>query len=134
MTSIRILVKKLKRLTLLIIAIGLFAVLAVSSLIIYENDVLNPAGSNGSWQRPIENFATGLAADNYKVYITDLFGTVSAYTTQSGSLSGTQAPTQAILLQDYTCHLTKFSVAEWMLQLVASIKQRESLSGVSMDK
>jgi outer membrane protein assembly factor BamB len=85
MTSIRILVKKLKRLTLLIIAIGLIAVLAVSSLIIYENGVLNPAGSNGSWQRPIENFATGLAADNDKVYVTDIFGTVSAYTTQSGS-------------------------------------------------
>ena len=79
------LMKKLKRRTLTVVAIGLIAVIVVSSLIIYENSVLNPAGSSGSWQRPIENFATGLAADNDKVYVTDIFGTVSAYTTQSGS-------------------------------------------------
>lgn len=74
----------LKRRTLLIVAIGLIAIIIASSLIIYENSVLNPAGSSGSWQRPIENFATGLAADNDKVYVMDNFGTVSAYTTQSG--------------------------------------------------
>ena len=76
--------KKLSRRTLLVVAIGLIAVIAVSSLVIYEDRVFNPAGSSRFWQRPIENFATGLTADNDKVYVTDLFGTVSAYTTQSG--------------------------------------------------
>lgn len=74
----------MKRRNLLIISIGLAAIIVVSSLAIYGNSILNPVSSGGSWRRPIENFATGLAADNDKVYVMDIFGTVSAYTTQSG--------------------------------------------------
>ncbi len=74
----------MNRRILLVLAIGLVAIIVASSLIIYESGVLNPAGSSGSWQRTLENFATGLVADNDKVYIMDNFGTVSAYTTQSG--------------------------------------------------
>jgi outer membrane protein assembly factor BamB len=74
----------LHRRTLLIIVIGLVVITVASSLIIYENGLLNPAGSSIAWQRAIDNFATGLVADNDKVYVLDNFGTVSAFTTQSG--------------------------------------------------
>ena len=56
----------------------------VSSLIIYENGVLNPAGSNVLWQRNIENFATALATDNGKVFKMDISGNVNCYDNQTG--------------------------------------------------
>ena len=70
--------------SLLFIVIGLIAIIVATSLVIYENSVVSPSGSSGSWQRPLENFATGLASDNDKVYVMDNFGTVSTYSTQSG--------------------------------------------------
>lgn len=76
--------KKLKRRPLLIAAIGLIAVIAVSTLIIYENGVLNPEGSNVLWQRNIENFATALATDNGKVFTMDISGNVNCYDNQTG--------------------------------------------------
>lgn len=77
--------KKLKRRTLLIVAIGLIAVIVVSSLVIYGNSVLNPAGSRVLWQRNIENFATGLAVDNGKVFTMDISGNVNCYDIQTGA-------------------------------------------------
>jgi outer membrane protein assembly factor BamB len=73
----------MKRRNLLIAAIGLAAIIVVSSLIIYENE--NPGASTGSWQRPIQNFATSIAADNDNVYVMDIFGNVQAFSTQTGS-------------------------------------------------
>jgi outer membrane protein assembly factor BamB len=75
---------ELKRHTLLIIAIGLIAIIAASSLIIYENGVLNPEGSRVLWQRPIENFATALAADTGKVFTMDISGNVNCFVIQTG--------------------------------------------------
>ncbi len=74
----------MKRRTLLIIAIGLIAVIAVSSLIIYENNVLNPTGSQVAWQHKIQNFATALATDDGKVFTMDISGNVNCYDSQSG--------------------------------------------------
>ncbi len=66
------------------IVIGLIAVLVAASLIIYENSILNPEGSRVLWQRPIENFATGLAAADGKVFTLDISGNVDSYDTQGG--------------------------------------------------
>ena len=74
----------------MILALVLVAIIVASSLVLYENSVLNPAGSSGSWQRPLENFATGLAADNSKVYVMDINGDLYAFSTQTVLLSGTQ--------------------------------------------
>jgi outer membrane protein assembly factor BamB len=69
----------------LFLAISITAVVLVSSLLVYANINLNPAGSQTGWQRPIENFATGLAADNSQVYVGDIFGNVGAFSTQNGA-------------------------------------------------
>ena len=79
------LMKKLKRRTLLVIAIGLIAVITLSSLIIYENSVLNPAGSQVAWHQSIQNFATALVADDGKVFTIDISGNVNCYDSQSGA-------------------------------------------------
>lgn len=65
------------------LAIVSVAVIAVSSLVIYQNVALNPAGSKISWQRSVENFATGLASDNGKVFTIDIWGTVNCYDSQT---------------------------------------------------
>jgi outer membrane protein assembly factor BamB len=70
--------------TLLFIVIGLIAVIVASSLIIYQNSVLTPQGSGVVWKRPIENFATGLAADTGKVFTMDISGNVNCYDIQNG--------------------------------------------------
>lgn len=62
----------------------LVAAVVVSSLAIYGYVALNPSGSNGSWQRPLQNFATGLVADSNKVYVSDIFGNVAAYSALTG--------------------------------------------------
>lgn len=59
--------------------------IASSSLIIYENSVLNPEESMVLWQRNIENFATGLAAADGKVFTLDISGNVNSYDTQGGN-------------------------------------------------
>lgn len=66
------------------VAIVLAAVVVVSSLAIYWYMALNPLGSNGAWQRPLQNFATGLVADNNEVYVSDIFGNVNAFSAQTG--------------------------------------------------
>ncbi len=70
------------KLVLIIAAIG---VLVVSSLVIYANISLNPIGSKTGWQRPLENFATGLAADQNGVYTDDSSGYVSAFSAGTGA-------------------------------------------------
>ncbi len=57
----------------------------IASALIIENGAQNPAGSNGSWQRPLENFATGLVADNDRVYVMDINGVISAFSMQTGA-------------------------------------------------
>ncbi len=42
------------------------------------------SGSSGSWQRPLENFATGLASDNDKVYVLDVSGNMDAFSAKTG--------------------------------------------------
>ncbi len=74
----------MKKRTLLIVATGLIAIIAVSSLIIYENSLLNPEGSAVAWQRNIQNFATALAVDDGKVFIMDISGNVNCYDNQTG--------------------------------------------------
>ena len=62
----RFLGKQLKKRNLFIVGIGLVAIIVISSLVIYENSALNPAGSSIQWQRPIENFATALSDNKAK--------------------------------------------------------------------
>jgi len=69
----------------LVLTIVLVAAIVVSLLVIYENSVLNPAGSSFAWQRPIENFATGIAADKDNVFTMDISGNVKYYETQTGA-------------------------------------------------
>jgi outer membrane protein assembly factor BamB len=66
------------------LAVGLVAVIAVSSLLIYENSALNPAGSSVSWQHPIENFATALTTDAGNVFTMDINGNVNSYSARTG--------------------------------------------------
>jgi outer membrane protein assembly factor BamB len=75
----------MKRQTILLLTIGLATIIIVSSLLIYTNSTFNPTGSSSSWQRPIENFATGIAADDSKIYVMDINGNVGAYSTQTGA-------------------------------------------------
>lgn len=67
------------------IAIVLVAVVLVSSLAIYGYMALNLSRSNGAWQRPLQNFATGLVADDNNVYASDVFGNVYSFSTQTGA-------------------------------------------------
>jgi FOG: WD40-like repeat len=69
----------------LVLVIALVAAIAISSLAIYGYMALNPSGSNGSWQWPLQNFATGIVADNNNVYVGDIFGNVAAFSAQSGA-------------------------------------------------
>ncbi len=71
--------------TLSVIAIGLIAVITVSSLLIYANYVKNPDGSGILWQRSIQNFATGLATDNGQVFTMDISGNVNSYDGKNGN-------------------------------------------------
>ena len=74
----------MNRRTLLFIVVCLIAVIVASSLIIYENGVLTPQGSSVVWQRSIENFATGLAVADGKVFTMDISGNVNCYDIQNG--------------------------------------------------
>jgi outer membrane protein assembly factor BamB len=73
---------------LLFIAVSLILVVVAASLaVLYENGFL--AGSTEPepailWQRGIENFATGLAANNGKVYTIDIWGNINCYEAQTG--------------------------------------------------
>ena len=77
--------EKLNRRILLTLILGSITIIVTSSLIIYENGVLNPTKLSGSWQRPLENFATGLVSDNDKVYVLDISGNIEAFSIKNGS-------------------------------------------------
>ncbi len=66
----------------------LVAIIVVSSLILYETGFLGNQSPNVSssapWQHPIENFATGLAADSGKVFTIDISGNIACYNAGSG--------------------------------------------------
>jgi len=70
--------------TLIVIGIVLIAVILVSSLIVLKT-FNSPEGSSVLWQRPIENFATGLAADDGKVFTLDINGNAISYDVKTGS-------------------------------------------------
>ena len=73
----------------LFIAVMLILVVGSASLsILYEKGFLT--GSNETeprilWQSGIEEFATGLAAVNGRVYTIDIFGTINCYKAQTGN-------------------------------------------------
>jgi len=71
-----------------LIVIGLIAIIVASSLIVYENGLFTPQElqlpTSPPWQRPIENFATGIAAADGKVFTIDIWGNINCYDAQSG--------------------------------------------------
>jgi outer membrane protein assembly factor BamB len=72
----------MNRRSLYFIAIGLISIIVVSSLVIYE---LTLTRSSILWQRPVENFAVSLAADDGKVFVLDVTaGVVNCFDSQSG--------------------------------------------------
>jgi outer membrane protein assembly factor BamB len=74
----------MSRRSLIIVAI-LIAVMVVASLaVLYESGFFSPQGSRVLWQRDIEQFATGLAAADGKVFTIDVSGNVNCYDSQTG--------------------------------------------------
>jgi len=69
---------------LLIVAVLIVVVVVASLAVLYENGFLSPQGSRVLWQRDLENFATGLAAADGKVFTIDVWGNISCYDAQSG--------------------------------------------------
>ena len=72
-----------------IIAIVLISVILSSSFVIYELGFKNPSVpsvpfSGALWQRPIEHFATSLAVDYGRVFITDEPSNVYCFDSQNG--------------------------------------------------
>jgi outer membrane protein assembly factor BamB len=76
-------VNKLNRRISLFVAVVLIVVVVAALLAVsYENGLLTP--TRILWQRDIENFATGLAAADGKVFTIDIWGKISCYEAQSG--------------------------------------------------
>lgn len=80
---------QMNRRSLLFIVIGLISIILVSSLIAYELGFIKSSGpsansSGALWQRPIENFANSLAADDGKVFTTDNFDNLNCFDSQNG--------------------------------------------------
>jgi outer membrane protein assembly factor BamB len=70
---------------LLLIATILIVVVLVASLaVFYESGFLSPQGSRVLWSRDIEQFATGLAGADGKVFTIDVSGNVNCYDSQTG--------------------------------------------------
>jgi len=85
----------MNRRSLLFIVIGLISIILVSSLIAYELGFIKSSGpsansSGALWQRPIENFANSLAADDGKVFTTDNFDNLNCFDSQNGNPFGTE--------------------------------------------
>jgi len=75
----------MKRRSLYLTAIGLATVILAFSFIIYELDLMRSSVPSGVlWQRPIENFATALAVDDGKVFMTDEKGNILCFDTKTG--------------------------------------------------
>jgi outer membrane protein assembly factor BamB len=70
--------------SLLVVAVLIVVVVVASLAVLYESGFLSPQGSRVLWQRDIENFATGLAAADGKVFTIDVWGNISCYDAQSG--------------------------------------------------
>lgn len=66
------------------LAIVLVAVVLLSAFTIYAITVFNPFQASGSWQRPIEHFATTLASADGKVFLTDAQGNVECFDAGTG--------------------------------------------------
>jgi len=82
-------VYQLNRRFSLFIGVGLLLVLVAASLaVLYENGFLTgstePESTGILWQRDIENFASGLAAADGKVYTIDIWGNICCYEAQTG--------------------------------------------------
>ena len=73
-----------RRFWLLIVAGLLLVVVAASLAVLHENGLLAPRGSRILWQRDIENFASGLAAADGKVYTIDIWGNICCYEAETG--------------------------------------------------
>lgn len=71
----------------LIIVAVLTVILTISSLaVLYESGFFSPQGSQVSWKRDIEQFATALAASDGKVFTLDTAGNVNCYDSENGEL------------------------------------------------
>jgi outer membrane protein assembly factor BamB len=77
----------MNRRSLSLIAIGLIAIIVVSSVIVYELGLMRSSSpSSILWQRPIENSATALAVDDGKVFMTDDHGKILCFDSHNGEL------------------------------------------------
>ena len=74
----------MSRRSLVIAAILIVVVIVASLAVLYESGFFSPQGSRVLWQRDIENFATGLAAADGKVFTIDIGGSISSYDSGSG--------------------------------------------------
>jgi len=72
--------------SVLFLAVCLLSIIIVSSFLLHEVGFLRPdTYSGGSWQRPIEHFATTLAVDDGKVFVVDeTEGNVNCFDSQNG--------------------------------------------------
>jgi outer membrane protein assembly factor BamB len=74
-----------KRLSLFIVTVLIIVIVVAASLaVLYENGFLTPQGSRVLWQRDIEQFATGVAAADGKVFTIDIWGNISCYDAATG--------------------------------------------------
>ena len=74
----------MNRRSLLFIVIGLILIILVSSFIVYNLSVPSGTSSGALWQRPIENFAGSIAADDGKVFTADNFENLNCFDSQNG--------------------------------------------------
>jgi len=75
----------MNRRSLFLIAIGLIAIIVVSSVIVYELGLMRSNNPSAVlWQNPIEHFATFIAVDDGKVFMTDDTGNVRCFDSQTG--------------------------------------------------
>jgi outer membrane protein assembly factor BamB len=76
-----------RRFSLFIVAGLIVVVVAASLAVLYENGFLTDSTEPEPtilWQRDIENFASGLAAADEKVYTIDIWGNICCYEAETG--------------------------------------------------
>ncbi|MCW4034003.1 MAG: PQQ-binding-like beta-propeller repeat protein [Candidatus Bathyarchaeota archaeon] len=74
----------MNRRIIVIIVVFLVILLAASLFVLFDNDD-GVESEYSIWQNRIENFATGLAVNNGKVYIIDISGNICSYGTEYGN-------------------------------------------------
>jgi outer membrane protein assembly factor BamB len=75
----------MNRRSLSLIAIGLIAIIVVSSVIVYKLGLMRSSvPSSAPWQRSLKNFAFSLTVDDGKVFTTDDPGNVYCFDSQNG--------------------------------------------------